>query len=232
MTNQAVTPVTDDKLPVTLVTAGAGRPEDDAVFMRELLDLRQRHAKDGKLPSLGQMLVILGEPPSRKGFWSHRLADPPTRTTFPPEARDAIRRAVGEAPAPPVTEVTERMIDPSAAMHWIGPDTGKKSCLVLMVAPDLGHIEIHANGSVSAKRIETPTSPVGVDLDIDTPYAAGAESAPRPACDSAQNARSVRQRSGVSVSRATIEQNERRQALGRSWQDIIEAGLKALETEV
>lgn len=219
-------------LPVTLVTAGAGRPEDDAVFMRELHDLRARHAKDGKLPSLSQMLVILNEPPSRKGFWSHRLADPPTRTTFPPEARDCIRAAVGEAPAPPVTEVTERMIDRSAAMHWIGPDTGEKSQLVLMVAPDLGHIEIHANGTVSAKRIQGATSAAVVDLDIDTLYAAGVESAPRPTRDTAQNVRSARQRSGVSVSRATVEQNERRQALGRSWQDIIEAGLKALETEV
>lgn len=223
---------TDNTLPVTLVTAGAGRPEDDAVFMRELLDLRQRHAKHGKLPSLAEMLVILGEPPSRKGFWSHRLADPPTRTTFPPEARDAIRRAVGEAPAPPVTEVTDRMIDPSAAMHWIGPDTGDKSHLVLMVAPNLGHIEIHANGTVSAKRIQSATSPVGVDLDIDTGPTRSVESAPRPTRDAAQNARSARQRNGVSVSRATNEQNDRRTALGKSWQDVIEAGLKALESEV
>lgn len=222
-----------NQLPVTLVTAGAGRPEDDSVFMTELLALRDGLAKQlGKRPSIAQMLELLNEPPSRKGFWSHRLAEPPTRTTFPPDARDVIRSAVGEAPAPPVTEVTERMISASAAMHWIGPDTGEKSELVLMVAPGMGHIEIHANGSVSAKRIQGATSPVGVVLDIDTGPTHSVESAPRPTRDTAQNARSARQRSGVSVSRATNEQNERRQALGKSWQDIIEAGLKALETEV
>lgn len=234
MTTQTVTPVTDDALPITLVTAGAGRPEDDAVFMTELLALRDGLAKQiGKRPSIAQMLELLNEPPSRKGFWSHRLAEPPTRTTFPPDARDVIRSAVGEAPAPPVTEVTERMISASAAMHWIGPDTGEKSHLVLMVAPNLGHIEIHANGSVSAKRIQGDLRPVGIDLDIDTGPTRSVESAPRPGCDSGiENMRSARQRTGVSVSRATNEQNERRQALGASWQDIIEAGLKALESEV
>ena len=220
-----------NQLPVTLVTAGAGRPEDDAVFMTELLDLRDGLAKQlGKRPSIAQMLDLLNEPPSRKGFWSHRLAEPPTRTTFPPDARDVIRLAVGEAPAPPVTEVTERMVSKSAAMHWIVPDTGEQSQLVLMVAPGLGHIEIHANGSVSAKAVETPTSAVGVDLDIDTAPTRSVEPTPRPGCDSGiENTRSVRQRNGVSVSRATNEQNERRQAVGASWQDVIEAGLRVLE---
>ncbi len=233
MTNQPVTPVTDDTLPVTLVTAGAGRPEDDTVFMRELRDLRTRHAKDGKLPSLAQMLVVLGEPPSRKAWWAHRLADPPTRDTFPPEARDAIRRAVGEAPAPPVTEVTANMIAPSAAMHWIGPDTSDKSQLVLMVAPGLGHIEIHANGTVSAKRIQGDLRPA-TEKDIQTGTIENVThvTAIAPISEGNQNTRSERKREGVSVSRASIEQNVRRQALGKSWADIIEAGLKALESEV
>lgn len=222
MTNRPVTPVTDDALFVTLVTAGAGRPEDDAAFMRELIDLRDGLAKKlRKKPSLAQMLELLNEPPSRKAFWAHRLAEPPTRSTFPPEARDVIRRAVGEAPMPAVTEVTARMIDAGAAMHWIGPDTGAKSRLVLMIAPDLDAIEIHANGVVTARRVsellETPVTPVTTAQEGNGMQA---ESKPQTS------------RSGVSVSRATNEQNERRQALGRSWANIIEAGLKALESEV
>jgi hypothetical protein len=213
---------TDDTLPVTLVTAGAGRPEDDAAFMRELIELRDGLAKKlRKKPSLAQMLELLNEPPSRKAFWAHRLAEPPTRSTFPPEARDCIRRAVGEAPMPAVTEVTARMIDAGAAMHWIGPDTGAKSHLVLMIAPDLDAIEIHANGVVSARRVsESPEASVTPVTTAQEDNGTRPESKPQAS------------RSGVSVSRASVEQNERRQALGKSWADIIEAGLKALESEV
>lgn len=211
-----------DQLPVTLVTAGAGRPEDDDAFMRELHDLRDGLAKKlRKKPTLAQMLELLGEPPSRKAFWAHRLADPPTRTTFPPEARDVIRQAVGEAPMPAVTEVTARMIDQSAAMHWIGDNTGAKSRLVLIIAPDLDAVEIHANGTVTARKVthalESHVTPVTTAQKGN-----GAQAEPKATAP----------RAGVSVSRATNEQNERRQALGRTWQDIIEAGLKALETEV
>lgn len=38
-----------------------------------------------------------------------------------------------------------------------------------------------------------------------------------------------RHRSGVSVTRATASQNERRKALNVSWADVVEAGLRAME---
>ena len=38
-----------------------------------------------------------------------------------------------------------------------------------------------------------------------------------------------RPRSGVSVTRASAGQNERRKGLGVSWADVIEAGLQAME---
>lgn len=222
-----------DQLPVTLVTKDAGQPEDDAVFMRELHALRDELTKrNGKRPSIADMLTLLGEPPSRKGFWAHRLADPPTRTTFPPEARSVIRAAVGEAPPPTPSEVVDTMISERAAMHWIGPDTGDKSRLVLMVAPGLGHIEIHANGSVNAKRIQGDLRPV-TEKDIQTGMGENVTHVThrRNGVAANENTRSARQRSGVSVTRATIEQNERRQAIGATWADVIEAGLQALEHE-
>jgi hypothetical protein len=152
-----------NEIPVTLVTKDAGRPEDDEVYMRELLELRNGLARKlGKPPTLAQMLNLLGEPISRKAFWAHRLADPPTRTTFPPDARDIIRNAVGEAPLPAVTEVTANMISPNAAIHLIGDlNEGEKSELVLMIAPNTGPVQIYANGTVHAHSVpHAPQSPV------------------------------------------------------------------------
>lgn len=231
MTNQAVTPVTDDKLPVTLVTAGAGRPEDDDAFMRELRDLRDGLAqKLRQKPSLAQMLDLLGEPARRKAFWAHRLADPPTRTTFPPEARAVIRTAVGEAPPPTPAEVVNTMISERAAMWLVGTlEPGERVDRVLMLA-NTDAVQIYANGTVSAKRVQGDLRPatekgiqtsVGENVTHVTPIA--------PSLGANENARSVRQRAGVSVTRATTAQNERRQTIGATWQDVIEAGLQALE---
>ena len=218
-------------VPVTLVTKDAGQPEDDAAFMRELLDLRDGLAKTlGKRPSIADMLTLLGEPASRKGFWSHRLADPPTRTTFPPEARAVIRAAVGEAPPPTPAEVVDTMVSERAAMWLIGTlEPGERVNRVLMLAGS-DAIETYANGTVSAKRIQSDLSAVGVNLDIDTAPARSVESTPRPGCDSGnQNARSARKFYRPAL---PPELRERVEASGVDAATLIEAGLAALKSEV
>jgi hypothetical protein len=205
-------------LTVTLVTANAGQPEDDAAFMRELLDLRRRHTRDDKAPTLSEMLVILGEPPHRKGFWSHRLADPPTRKTFPPEARAVIRAAVGEAPPPTPVEVASTMISERASMWLVGElDEGERAERVVMFAGD-EPAELSMGSAITAKRIQAVLRASTTTEDKTHAPATVTHGTPKQ-----------KQRSGITPSRVPTELNERRQAIGASWQQIIEAGLKAME---
>jgi hypothetical protein len=198
-------------VPVTLVTINAANSEDDAAYLRELLSLRDDLARTlRKPPTLAQMLEALGEPLSRKAFWAHRLADPPTRTTFPPDARAVIRKAVGEAPLPSVTEVTAERIDPSAAMHWIGPDSADKSRLVLMIAPNTGKLEISVNGTIHAHSVpEAQESPV-------TPVTLSGEG---------NGETTARQRKAYYRPCLSKELEDRIKASGKSIEELIEAAL-------
>lgn len=216
-----------NRLPVTLVTKDAGRPEDDEVFMRELRYIRGDHKPQNQRLSVAQVLKVLGEPANRKAFWAHRLADPPTRTTFPPEARDAIRRAVGEAPPPTVTEVTSSMIDERAAMWLIGElAPGNKVDRVLMLAVDSA-VEIHVNGTIHAEPFCGDLRPFDGGLDTSTSPAKVTPVTP-PVSISGQSEGAVgRKYKPYFRPCLSKELEERIKASGRSVEELIEAGLNA-----
>jgi hypothetical protein len=197
----------NELLPVTLVTVNAGRAEDDETYMRELRNIRDGDNPERRRLTLAEMVRLFGEPENRKAFWSHRLSDPPTRTTFPPEARAAIRKAVGEAPLPPVAEVVETLIDPNAAMYMIGDlEPGERVRRVLMLA-NSDSVQIYANGSISAY-----THPIETLQPVTPPVAVqGAKREPvyRPVL--------------------SLAMKERIQASGATVEELIEAGLKAME---
>lgn len=236
MTNQPVTPVTDDTLPVTLVTKDASVDFSDEQYREVLLLLWEGKAQR----SYPELLKMLEEPISRKAWWHHRVTG--NRTTFGPDERNKVRAAwwkhrdankqaqlaltnhnalaIADVPLvnPSVTAVTQRIVHPDAAVHTIGDVTDdEQSRLMLIIAPIDGHIEIHVNGTINARMVaESPQSAV---TPVISSVAATCNETPT---------QTRAPRSGVSVTRATDAQNEQRKALGVSWADVIEAGLKAL----
>lgn len=226
-----------NQLPVTLVTKDASVDFSDEQYREVLLLLWEGKAQRG----YPKLLEMLEEPISRKAWWHHRVTG--NRTTFGPDERNKVRSAwwkhrdadkqtqlaptnhnalaIADVPLvnPSVTDVMRRMVHPDAAVHWVGPapKDGEQSHLVFIVSPDVTDAEIHTNGTISARMVtehqESAVTPVISSV------AATCNEAP---------AQIRTPRLGVSVTRATEQQNERRKALGVSWADVIEAGLKAL----
>jgi len=193
-------------LPITCVTANAAQDAPDDFYMAGLLDLWRNGTAEVPGPlDYPRLLSILGEPLSRKAWWQHRVTG--NRVTFPPDARNRLRQAIDNMPpvAPPVTTVTTERIDPNAGMYWVGPDITEKSRLVLMIAPNLTHIEISVNGTISARTVAeaqgTPVTPVTL------PHSDNRKPAYRP--------------------RLSLELKARIEASGRTIEELIEAGLSA-----
>lgn len=138
-----------EQLPVTLVTVNASNDFTDEEYRRELLDLWQGEAEQ----SYPKLLEILGEPMSRKAWWHHRITG--NRTTFGPNERNILRRAIDDAAPvrPSVTSVTQRLVHPDAAVYTVGEITHEQSRLMLIVAPNVTHAEISANGTISARTV-------------------------------------------------------------------------------
>lgn len=211
-----------EQLPVTLVTQNASQdPLTDDDYRGIITGLREIN---------GWSYQRLADEAQHKSKAWWQMVEVGKRP-LDEEGRNALRRLTdGELPEQPpsVTAVTEAMIHPDAAMYAVGTlPVGERFRRVLMLAD--GDVAIYANGDVSAKPLQAVLS-ASTGKGTETGMVENSERPTpiAPILGANENARSARKRSGVSVTRATEAQNERRQAIGATWQDVIEAGLQAL----
>lgn len=203
---------TVNEIPVTLVTANATQDDeprnrgytDEAAMYREIYaELRQNLSLDKFVDMLGSQYS--------KAYWSkyERGVTEVTR-----QAKNELRRAVGMPELVPT--VTEAMADVGAdAEVWRIGDNETVHRVVKIATYEKVTLEL--NGIVEVRnQAESPVTTVTSSVEANAESAKVLEKSPR---------------TGVSVSRATVEQNERRQQLGASWRDVIEAGLRALEAQ-
>lgn len=217
-----VTPVTDDTLPVTLVTKDASQDAPDEFYMEGLQDLWRNGTPEVPGPlDYPKLLALLGEPMSRKAWWHHRINR--NRTTFGSEDRNKLRTAIdGVGPIrPPVTDVTAKLIHPDAEMCLIGElPEGEHVTRVMMIA-DNREMVIHLNGTITAKLVQADLRPLSSNL----------ASSQGEATESPKKRNYTRNtRNHVPSYRPVLSLSlkERVQASGASVEDLIEAGLKAL----
>lgn len=219
MTNQPVTLVTDDALPVTLVTQNATHDSlSDADYRAIITGLREIS---------GWSYQRLADEAGHNGKAWWQMVEVGKRA-IDEQGRNALRRLTdGELPPQPpsVTAVTEAMIDADAAMWLVGTlEPGERVRRVLMLAD--GDVAVYANGSVSAKPLQAVLSPATDEgIQTGTHENVTRVTVPRNGHGENQNARSARKYWRPALSpelRAKVD------AAGVDVEALIEAGLKAM----
>jgi hypothetical protein len=175
--------------------------------------------------SLTRFVSDVLESEYNKSLWSQWLKsmdDPKAkRVTLNVGMKDELRRLVGLDPLPVQVVDAFDDVDPDAEIvEIIGDDTNGTTYRVIKLktrAP----VNIACNGTVRV--LDT-----GNDVQSRvTPLTLRENKA--QSCDDPR--KSTRKPGWVTTSRATVEQNDRRDALGKTWQEVYEAGLKALEDQ-
>jgi hypothetical protein len=190
---------------VALVTKDATLDDLSTQDYRDIYDeLREKHDVTGVYAVSLDKFVTLVSSQYSKAQWSkyHNGETTLTRTM-----RNELRRCVGLKVLPPTVAEATAAASPDAAVWQIGDGPAEHVIMVTGVEP----MTLHVNGAVSV-----------ADQKAHMPQ------------DDAVTAitRTVAPRKHYTRPVATDEQDARRNALGVKWAEIIEAGLKALESDV
>jgi len=152
--------------------------------------------------SLDKLIVVLGSQYS-KPLWARaeKGETPPNRNQ-----RNELRRYYGMPELPPTVAEATATASPDAAVWQVGE--GPAEHVIMVTTPE--PITLHVNGAVA---VASPTAHMPLDAHVTAVT------------------RARRLRRHYARPTATAHQDERRAALGKSWREIIEAGLRSLESE-
>lgn len=187
---------------VTLLTHDATLDELSTQDYRDIYDeLRQRAPGTNTYAISLDKFVAMVTSGLSKATWSqyHNGEKPLTR-----QMRSELRRAVGLPALPLTVEQATAQASPDAAVWQVGD--GVPEHVIMVAAPH--PVTLHVNGAVSivAPAQDAPCNPTYTGAD--TPK---------------------RQRRYIARPSVTAAQYDRFSALGATWREVIDAGLKALE---
>jgi hypothetical protein len=161
-----------------------------------------------------------------KSLWSQWLKsmdDPKAkRVTLNVGMKNELRRLVGLDPLPVQVVDAFDDVDPNAEIVEIIGDDSDGAAHRVIKLKTRAPVNIACNGTVrvldTGNDVQSRVTPLTLAQDKS---------------QSATNDKgSARKPGWVTTSRATVEQNDRRAALEKTWQEVYEAGLKALEEQV
>ena len=191
--------------PVTLVTRDATLDDLSVADYRDIYDeLRGRDPVTSAYTMSLDKFVTLVTSSYSKAQWSkyHNGEATLTRTM-----RSELRRAVGLKPLPPTVAEATAAASPDAAVWQVGSGPADHVIMVAGYEP----MTLHVNGAVSVAS-KAPDVPQNARVTAVT--------------------RTERSRRHYARPTATEAQNNRRAALAAKWQEVIDAGLAALESAV
>lgn len=200
--------------PVTLVTKDATKDNlTDQDYRDIFTELRQNL-------SLDKLIGVMQSTYSKAAWSRYERGD----YELTRQMRCELRRAVGLAELPAtITDAVANHAHADASV-WLAGDGLAKHVILVANTQDL---TLHVNGSVAQEpSIKCYPSNTGVGSTENRSQYIDTENASQTQIGG--STAFLRKRAKLVRPVASVEQNERRAALGVAWRDVIDAGLKAL----